>query len=121
MLGRFIRIAGLLIRLAVSYISLLLVRKKYKSCLVHAHFEKSGGTRTYFFHLIEYLSRNKFEINVLLAKGQADDEITEFQLKYPFTILEQNFKIQKTKFTGTIFYKKTRKISFTSCRNLITF
>jgi len=108
MINRAIKIGYYFVKAIVVYLLLLLTRKKAKSCLIHAHFTSSGGTRTYFFSLVEYLSKKHYNITVLLKKEQIDNEILELQIRFPFEIREINFDLQSNRFTGTVFYKKNQ-------------
>ncbi len=121
MFGRLIKIACLFPKLVLAYIFLLLKNKDPKKCLVYASFLKSGGTRTYFFSLIEFLSRKKIGITVVLSREQCDAEILELQSQFPFTIREINFQPHRATFTGTIFYKKKQEEIIYQIKELIFF
>ncbi len=109
MIKRFFIIVYLLMKAMIAYLLLLFTRKRLQSCLVHADFGKSGGTRTYFFSLIEYLSLKKLNITVLLTKEQCDEEVVALQSNFLFVIQEINFELQPTIFKGTVFYKRNQK------------
>ena len=66
---------------------------------MHAHFLNAGGTRTYFFSLIEFLSLHEYEIVVLMESDQYDEEIKTLQHKHPFKVELKNFDFRKTVFT----------------------
>ena len=109
MLRRIIIIFFLFIQLACVYALLVLTKKRKRSWLVIPEFEKFGGTKTYFFSLIEFLSKKNFDITVMLRRDQCDDEVIALQNRYPFTIEEINFKLYKSSFAGTFFYKKKQE------------
>ena len=121
MIRRFFIIAYLLLSAAIAYLLLLVTKKRSQSCLVYADFGKSGGTRTYFFYLVEYLSARQFDIKVMLTKEQCDDEVMALQSKFPFVIQLVDFEIQRTKFEGTVFYKKNQENFIYHLRELIFF
>ncbi|MCX6300302.1 MAG: glycosyltransferase family 4 protein [Bacteroidetes bacterium] len=84
------------------YFSLILIRKKEKSCLIIADFGVYGGTKTYFISLLDYLSVNGYNITALLSTKQIDEEIKTLQLKFRFEIELLDFDIWRTHFKAPI-------------------
>lgn len=121
MTGRFFTITYYMIQAIVAYLLLICTKKKQQHCLVQANFGKSGGTRTYFFYLIEYLSRRQLHLTVMLTKNQYDNEVIALQSKFPFKKEEMNFELQRTTFNGTVFYKKTQEDLIYQLKELIFF
>lgn len=91
-----------MLRCVFAYLQLLFTRKKKQSCLVIPTFEAFGGTRTYFISLIKFLSKQRYEITVMLSPSQSDEEILALQLKYPFTIEPLQFDVWRTSFSRPI-------------------
>lgn len=52
-----------------------------KSIVVIPEFDKFGGTRTYFFQLINFLKENSFNVIIALEKSKIDDEVMSFFTK----------------------------------------
>lgn len=84
-------------------------------------FDESGGTRTYFFYLVEFLSKKGYSIVAMLEKKQCDDEVLTLQAQYPFIIEEINIELYKSGFTGTIFYKKNQEDFIYQLKELLYF
>lgn len=121
MLGRFVVILFLLIKAAFWYLLVLTTRKKKQSVLVVPSFTKYGGTRTYFFYLIEFLAQKNYSISVMLTKSQCDEEVKALQGKYNFSIQETAFIPIRTTFEGTVFYKKNQEYFIYHLEELIYF
>ena len=113
MLARVLTILSLWVKLIFWYLFLLITAKQKKAVLLLPSFAGYGGTKTYFFFLIEFLSKNHYTITVLLTKEQCDKEVMALQALYPFTILEQEFEVTNSRFTGTIFYKRNQEYFIT--------
>ena len=109
------------LKLSFYYFRLLLTQKQKKSILVLPSFGAFGGTKTYFFYLIEFFHRKKYSIHVILTKRQCDADVIELKAKYPFTIHELDFNIIPTAFTGTIFYKRNQEYFIYHLKELIYF
>ncbi|MCW3090864.1 MAG: hypothetical protein JWP81_1933 [Ferruginibacter sp.] len=105
----FLKIGWLLCKLTVSYLRLCCTKRQAKACIVHAHFGKLGGTRTYFYSLIEYLSAKQFDITVLVSRDQCDEELLQFQSMVPFSMEQIDFEFNRTTFAGNIFNKNNRR------------
>jgi glycosyltransferase involved in cell wall biosynthesis len=88
----------LFLKCIYSYLKLLLCRKKGDACLVVPQFEHFGGTKTYFISLIKFLSREKFDVTVILSAKQLDEEIRQLQVSYPFKIEITEFDVWRTSF-----------------------
>ena len=121
MVARFITILFLSAKLILRYFFLLITSKQKRGVLVLPSFGAYGGTKTYFISLIEFLSKNNFRISVMLKKNQLDVEVMATQALYPFTIIEQEFEVIPTKFTGTVFYKRNQEYFIYHLRELIYF
>ena len=121
MLARFITILFLWVKLLFWYLFLLITAKQKKAVLLLPSFAAYGGTKTYFFSLVEFLSKNNYLITVMLLKHQCDEEVMALRALYPFTILEQEFEVIPTRFTGTIFYKRNQEYFIYHLKELIYF
>ena len=119
MLGRVIIIVFLSLRLIFWYCVLLATPKKGRSILLIPSFTEYGGTRTYFFYLIEFLFKKNYTVIVMLTKNQCDEGVLALQKKYPFTIHEMNFALCKSSFLGTVFYKKNQQDFIYQLKELI--
>lgn len=60
--------------------------------LLIAQYGKSGGTRTYFKQLMEYLFLNRYKVVIAIDKKDYDDEIKELIAKYNFATTFINSK-----------------------------
>ena len=58
---------------------------------------------------------------MLLTKTQCDGEVMALQVQYPFTIDELTFPSERTKFEGTLFYKKNHDTIIFHLKELIYF
>lgn len=121
MLARLITILFLCVKLIFWYLFLLITTKQKKTVLLVPSFDAFGGTKTYFFSLVAFLSNNHFSVTVMLTKEQCDAEVIALQAKYPFTIIEQEFEVIPTNFTGTIFYKRNQEYFIYHLKELIYF
>lgn len=118
MINVVIRIFVLFLKVSFNYFRLFLTVKQNKLILVLPSFGRSGGTKTYFFYLIEFLSKRDYSINVMLTKNQCDADVLALQAQYPFRIDILDFEIIPTRFTGTIFYKKNHEYFIYHLREL---
>ena len=121
MVVRLIIIFFLFLKSIFWYLVLLFTPKKNQSILLVPSFTNYGGTRTYFFYLIEFLSKKNYSIVVMLTKKQCDEEVLALQARYPFTIYQLDFDVIRTKFEGTIFYQKNQEYFVYHLKELIYF
>ncbi len=121
MVARFCVILFLFIKLIFWYLVLLFTPKKSKSILLMPCFDEFGGTRTYFFYLVEFLSKKGYSIVAMLKKNQCDQDVMALQAQYPFTIEEINFELYKSSFAGTVFYKKNQEDFIYQLKELLYF
>lgn len=121
MSGRFLIIFFLSLRLIFWYCLVLVTPKKRRSILLVPSFAEYGGTRTYFFYLIEFLSKKNYTVTVMLTKSQCDEEVLGLQAQYPFIIQQLEFDVIRTKFEGTVFYQKNQDYFIYHLKELIYF
>ena len=121
MLGRVVLIFFLFVRLFFWYCLVIVTPKKRRSILLIPSFTEYGGTRTYFFYLIEYLFKKNYLVTVMLTKSQCDEEVQALQAQYPFIIQPLKFDVIRTKFEGTVFYQKNQDYLIYHLKELIYF
>jgi glycosyltransferase involved in cell wall biosynthesis len=121
MLARFFTILLLSFKFVFWYLLLLFSGKQKKAVLLVPSFGDFGGTKTYFFYLIEFLYKKNYLIHVMLTKSQCDEDVMALQAQYPFTIHALNFQLSATQFEGTLFYKRNQEYFIYHLHELVFF
>lgn len=99
-------------RTVVIYFSVFFQKSKPKSCLLIAEFEKYGGTKTFFISLLKYLSSKDYQITVLVAPQQIDEDLKNLQTILQFNIEKLDFDIWRTHFEKPYFNSKNLQYLF---------
>ncbi len=80
-----------ILKLLYHLLALRFRRHHQSNILLVAEFGKTGGTRTYFFYLMEFLYKQKANVTLLVNGSAKDDEVLLVLKKYNFKTLETNF------------------------------
>lgn len=114
-------ILSLFIKCIRTYFSLILTKKKKQSCLLIPYFESYGGTKTYFMSLIKFLSKNNYDITVMLSSNQLDNEIKKLKEAYPFKIEILEIDIWRTRFQKPLSSRTNKNYLIYQLKELLYF
>lgn len=103
------------------YISVLFHKSKPKSCLIIAEFERYGGTKTFFISLLKYLSSKDYQITVLVAPQQIDEDLKNLQTILQFNIVRLEIDIWRTHFEKPYLTPKNLQYLFYQITELLFF
>ncbi|TXB63795.1 glycosyltransferase family 4 protein [Phaeodactylibacter luteus] len=94
-----------LVNLIYLYVYTGILVKKSKRVLLVPEFGKYGGTRTYFFSLLEFLKEQNYDVTVELSEEQQDDEVLKQLSTYGFKYINQEYDFGRIAFNEKLFSK----------------
>ncbi len=94
-----------LLKLCKLWLEVSMMKKEPRKILVVPEFDKFGGTRTYFFSLLDFLHLQNYQVVILLYPSQIDNEVIEKAKQYNFTIHENQYYFGRIAFHEKVFTK----------------